>query len=617
MEGLILDAKEFLSCSKQELVTKLRSIYPSADPGQVQSWETIIDDLKNCSQFITLAERLTIAIEYSLPTDGMAIDLIFAGIDDNSAKTAVIVECKQWNNQYIVDSSFSAYREDGKELHPQIQVSRHKLSFKDYLDIGSQFNVVPVVYIRNCSSNMVNYLSANNPRPVTTPIPIFVSVFELISFVDSIIKAKDDSIRALLLSAEYTPSKEIIKAMGAIATKEEPFILTKEQVSVVSKVKSAIGSGKKIIRIVGAAGSGKTAILLNLYVEYLNLMASTGCRPIFVSGAQNTALYQSLYPEVERSFTYSFSLDRMVAKTKGNLYYLFMDEAQHNQEGIITNMVNRGATIVLCYDTTQIINADNSIAELKRLEERDDFETIELINSVRYNGSSVAEKNIRTYLKGKRDFIPDELYEFGFFDDYSLFQEKIKSVINTHPDSTVAVTGLLSFDSVDYTVDKNPKSILFTKWGNKTECEWIPYIREKGYLSKNDGRIWVGTWWMPGLDVDYVFVIVGGDASMTTNGVVANPEQAKHYRMMVSIAQNLGFPKELIKEKKVFGKITTDFFNSSKQIIKYINQKGNEDKKDAFISLFSKLIRNNYYIMMTRGCKGCFVYFTDNEVDKG
>ena len=276
-------------------------------------------------------------------------------------------------------------------------------------------------------------------------------------------------------------------------------------------------------------------------------------------------------------------------------------------------MVNRGATLILCYDPSQIINADNSIAELKGLETREDFVTIELQSSVRFNGSQVAEKNIKNYLRGNNDFESDDAFDFRTFTDFSEFQTAVVDTIRSQPNASVAVAGLLSNDSDDYTYEGNPKSILFTKWGNKTECEWMPYIGSKDYLNKNDGKLWVGTWWLPGLDVDYVAVIVGGDLLRTPSGVIAVPEKAKHYRMMVSIAEQMKLPSSLILEKKVFGKVGTDYFRSSKKITEFINQPGNEEIKKQYIDLFSKLLRNNYYIMMTRGRKGCFVYFANNE----
>ncbi len=613
MVGYISTVKELLDTSNSDIIRCLTEKYTSAEASQIGSWETLLNDIKTSAAVSKLPPNAVLSMEYSLPTDGMAIDLIIAGISSSGNKCAYIIESKQWNTQYITDATFCAYREPGKELHPQIQVSRHKLSFQDYLDIGRKYDVSPFVYIRNSSFASAQSLIEQNPWPSTRTVPIVTNIDDIISIAAENLVSGNDEIVYDLSNAQYCPSKEIIDAMSSIVTKEEPFILTEEQSRAVKEIKKSIADGKKVIRVVGAAGSGKTAILLNLYVQYLNEKEETQLRPIFISGAQNTAYYRSLFPEVQNSFSYSYSLEKMVAKTKGNLYVLLMDEAQHNQEGIITNMVNRGATLILCYDVSQIINADNSIAELKRLEERDDFITIELKESVRFNGSQLAEKNIRACLRGGKEFEEDELYDFQLFSDFESFQNKVKETIVTHPDDSVAVTGLLSFDSKKYTIEENPNSILFTKWGSKRECEWMPYIRGKRYLDKNDGNLWVGTWWMPGLDVDYIAVLVGGDVTMTPNGVVANPEQAKHYRMMISIATQLNLPSELITEKKIYGKLNIDYFNSSKRIIEYINKPENAEIKDKYMSLFSKLLRNNYYIMMSRGRKGCFVYFANTE----
>lgn len=613
MQGYIALLKNFRNARVEDIVAKLKAEYPYAEPSQVASWQTLIEDAQGTEAINQLPGDAVIAIEYSLPTEGMAIDMIIAGRNADNKKVAFIVESKQWNDAFISQLSFSAYREDGKELHPQVQVSRHRLSFCDYLDVGQEYTVHPYVFIRNCSRRAIDIIQGSNPRPnQTLNVPVTNRISDVFNrALTEIVCVRPEDADALA-EAEYCPSKDIVKAMESIVTKDEPFILTEEQRETVGKVKQAIAEGKKIIRITGAAGSGKTAILLNLYVEYLNEVGTT-TRPIFISGAQNTAYYRSVYPQVEASFNYSFSLDRMVAKTKGNLYVIMMDEAQHNQQGIITNMVNRGATLILCYDPSQIINADNSIAELKGLETREDFITIELQSSVRFNGSQVAEKNIKNYLRGNNEFVPDDAFDFRTFTNFKEFQTAVVETIRTQPDTSVAVAGLLSNDSDDYTYEGNPESILFTRWGNKTECEWMPYIGNKDYLNQNDGKLWVGTWWLPGLDVDYVAVIVGGDLVRTPTGVVAVPEKAKHYRMMVSIAEQMKLPSNLILEKKVFGKVGTDYFRSSKKITEFINQPGNEEIKKQYISLFSKLLRNNYYIMMTRGRKGCFVFFANNE----
>ncbi len=444
MVGYISTVKEFLKTDSSDIIRYLTEIYHAAERNQIVSWEILLNNIKSSAAVSELPQDTVISVEYSLPTDEMAIDLIIAGTTALGERFAYIIESKQWDTQYITSADFSAHRELGRELHPQIQISRHKLSFKDYLDIGEEYTVFPFVYIRNSTFNSAQSIIEKNHWSSTRDIPVVTNIDDIVSVAAKNIVSGGDGIVNDFSCAQYCPSKGVIDAMNAIVTKEETFVLTDEQKRVLGEIKKGIADGKKIICIVGAAGSGKNAILLNLYVQYLNEKSATEFHPIFISGAQNTAYYRSTFPEVQNSFSYSFALDKTVSKTNGNKYVLLMDEAQHNREGIITDMVARGTTLILGYDVSQIINADNSISELKRLEERDDFATVELKESVRFSGSQIAEKNIKTFLRGGKFFEKDELYDFQVFSDFESFQNKVKETVLSHQNETVAVMGLLS-----------------------------------------------------------------------------------------------------------------------------------------------------------------------------
>ncbi len=616
MLGYIKTIADFLDDDNDSIVNQLIEIYPGSSESQILAWKTLVNDLKASIKKSNITRDAVIAIEYALPTSGMGIDVLICGFDKDNNKICYIIESKQWNDDYITTRIFSNYREDERELHPQIQVYRHSLSFKEYTDCGYNFDVSSFVFIRNCSQSGITELIAKNPIPSTKNIPIYNQLDRIITIISaSLINGTENMIEELQ-QASYKPSKDIISAMESILNHEEPFVLTNEQVDAITKIKNNIKNGKRIIRVTGAAGSGKTAILLNLYIELLNSKdLGNDVRPIFVSGAQNTAFYKNKYPQIESSFEYSFSLRKVIAPTCGNKYIVLMDEAQHNQSGIITDVLNRGATLIVCYDITQVINANNAVQELKNIEQRDDFFSIELTSSVRYNGSQIAEKNIRNYLKGNNSFEEDALFDFRVFNDFKSSQTAITATIKQNPHSTFAVTGLLCNDSKNYTTENNPNSILYTNWGYKSECSWLPYVHKKDYFNSSP-NLWVGTWWMPGLDVDYTAVIVGGDAIRTSQGIIGNPQQSKHYQMIISVAEKLEFPSNLFVQKSNGYKKTTDNYNSTKNILDYIEKPENSSQKEKFIKLFSQLLRNNYYIMMTRAHKGCFVYFA-NDTTKG
>ena len=611
MRGYINTLSKFISTSTEELLIKLKNEYPEADNSQQSSWEELINEVKHNFQKHNINASIIIVIEFMLPNDGMVLDLGFFGFNDIDKKIGVFVETKRWNGSYIRSLDFSKYREYDTMLHPKIQVGRQVSSFVDYLDIGFEYNIYPFVFINELSFSDIEYLDRQNPDDRYKDIPIKNTINNILQVVEKKIKFSNIEQIEEICQSKYQPSKNIICAMESIITKQNPFILTKKQKNALKKVYKAFDEGKKIVRIKGPAGSGKTAILLHLYVNYLN-SNKDNIQSIFITGAQNTALYRNLYKEVERSFTYSFSLDRMVPKNNRSLYYILMDEAQHNQEGIITNMIKRGCNLVLSYDLGQTINANNSSKELSIIEKRDDFVSIELEELVRFNGSQKFEKNIKSLLKGNQNFIYDDKYDFRLFQKQNDFEKQIINKIKNEPNSTFAVVGLLSNDADKYANHSETK--FFTKWGYKEECKWMPYVMKKNYLSYYDGKIWVGTWWMPGLDVDYVAVIVGGDAYLTNSGIKVNPTKAKHYLMMISVAKEMKLPERLIVYKNWSGKQKQDNYKSSMRILEYINNLSDNYVKKEFLDRFSKLIHNNYYIMMTRGCKGCYVYFTDNRI---
>jgi len=81
-----------------------------------------------------------------------------------------------------------------------------------------------------------------------------------------------------------------------------------------------------------------------------------------------------------------------------------------------------------------------------------------------------------------------------------------------------------------------------------------------------------------GLEVDYIGVIVGPDMIVRDGKVITCPEKRSRHDKSLS-----GF-KNLLK----------------------FNQKKARDRADS-------IIRNTYRTLMTRGMKGCYVYFTDDE----
>lgn len=603
MEGFISTIQEFIDTPDNEIIEILKKQNNHCEQSQVTAWETLITDIKKNTKFNQLDKNLVVALEYKLPVDNMAIDFIIAGLNERNTPFAIIIESKQWDDYFIKNHEFGEYRHNDKdkELHPQVQVSKHNLAFNDYTSLGPSFTTEPVVFIRNCSAIGIRDLYENNPNIASKKIKIYNSLEEILE-IGTKLKG-DKKLVKTLKDNDFEVSKNIINKMGFIAKNEEPFILNNEQSQVLQKILQEINDGNKLIIITGSAGSGKTAIMLNLYVRLLNQRQNTQ-KIRFIPGAQNTWFYKERYPMIQNVFSFSNSLS-----PKGiNNNIILLDEAQHNFPGIITNSYKSGATVILCYDYRQVINAtNNAVPEIEKLKSENVFIEHKLTKNIRNNGSRNLIPNIDKLLNGNKNFVFDDKFELKIIDPFKDFEDKYFSVISSQPDNTVAITGLLCSDAED--ILKDNKAKMFIDWHDKGECKWLPYILDKNYLNKYNGNAWIGTWWMPGLDVDYIFLFIGSDIKYDKNGFNIVLEKSKHVRLMISVAEAMNLPKELFAFRKdnipMNGKTV-------KNIIEYINKPENKNIKANYMKYCNALIKNVYYIMLTRGCKGCYVFFAED-----
>lgn len=94
MVGYISTIKELLETKNSDIIRQLIEMYPVAEKSQIGSWETLLNDIKMSAAVSKLPQDVVVSIEYSLPTDGMAIDLIIAGLSSDGKKHAYIIESK-------------------------------------------------------------------------------------------------------------------------------------------------------------------------------------------------------------------------------------------------------------------------------------------------------------------------------------------------------------------------------------------------------------------------------------------------------------------------------------------------------------------------------------------
>lgn len=604
MRGYFMTVQEFLygGILDEQIVEGLAWQYPGSSDSQIRAWRDLVQRLRNCDRLRYLPGSCVIVLEYELPTSDMAIDLMICGYNQGGKKLAQLIEVKQWGDDYIGNHRFSEYRgEEGRELHPQVQVSRHECSFKGYLDVGGKYLSKAYVYLPNATENGIWELIGRNPNKADARIPCQCNLDQILSEVQGntlnhMVGGDKDMIRELM-DAAYQPFHSIINAVKRSVNCQPAYHLTEEQDKKIKKIIEVIKDGNKVIRISGAAGSGKTAILLTLFVEIESHRQAWGRTARLSLGAQNTHLYRNMNQNASQIFQFSYSLSKDRSLGEGDV--LLIDEAQHNKEGLLSGLLKKGCQLVLCYDEQQTITPENSLKELKEFEAREDFVEIRLKGSVRYNGSETFEKKARDYVEGNKVDTRDDRYDFQIAESFTDFQYRLQRLMASHPQEETAVIGLLSEDAKD--ICGRNGSILYTKWTEKGEKDWFSYVLRKEYDPSN---IWVGTWWMPGLDADYVAVIAGGDVTWTPQGLHLNIGQSKHYKLMIDVASCLGIPISYA------GKT----YEVMERIKDYLQRCNNAALVEAFQRECDKYVTNIYYIMATRGRKGLLIYFDNRRV---
>ncbi|MCM1042701.1 MAG: DUF2075 domain-containing protein [Corallococcus sp.] len=602
MKCYIETKRDFANKKADDIIKILRKHTGGQNP-PIASWKNLICDLQSSAKFKSLPDNAIIAMEYRCPTNGMSIDLLVAGVDASGQKHAFVIEAKRWSDDYINSLALSDNRRRENSLHPQIQASRQAVSLGGYTDCGAQYRITPYVYVK-CSQQGVEKIISTNNDNLSQNVQVYNNIDSLLQNIcKTLINCNEFTKTEILFelkNAEFQPSKSVIDAVKNIVASEPAFDLTESQQVAYDEILDSIQKNKRIIRITGAAGSGKTAILLQLYLKFS--AEGNKMRPILITGAYNTDYYRSLFADASGIFEFSHSLDKIINKHTASKYIVLMDEAQHNEQGEIDKIISVGVTLVVCYDENQTIRATNCIEELKQAEYRKDFVNIRLEQRMRYNGSDIAETNIRNFLEAK-SITDDDKFLFKPCSDISQFESEVKQLIVDNPKSSVAVVGLLCNDRSKYTSKSAQPSLFYIKWKEKGECDWMKYVHNRNYL-QNGSKIWLGTWWMQGLDVDYVAVLAGDDVTLTDSGLKVNLRNSALYQTIISVAEKMCFPQKLKNpEAKVY----------AKNILDYVDSLSDSQFKQEFEVYVSKYVTNYYYIMMTRGRKGCIVCFCDNN----
>lgn len=543
-----------------------------------------------------------VAVEYRVNNFKSRIDFMVSGKGESGSESLVIIELKQWEEVKFSDLNdhVLTYLGGGERdvRHPSYQAR----SYGSLLEMYNEYvyeNAVTVkscAYLHNCFTPKVVLDARFQELLDHSPVFLKGGDQQLIDLVASfIVEGSGTDLVQKIEKSPTRPSRQLAEAVGSMLQGNEEFVLIDDQKTVLEKIVTTAKRGqtgkKQVIIVNGGPGTGKSVVSINalarLTSERLNaryVTPNAAPRAVFevkLKGALKAGQVQEL-------FSGSGGYAGMKADT---FEALIVDEAHRLKlrsqyakggENQIKEIINAARTSVFFIDEAQKVTWTD-IGEVQAIENfaadvGAEVHHLELTSQFRCSGSDDYIAWLDDVLGVHRDqetyFAPNS-YDFQIFDDPSRLHQAIREKNKASNKARVVAGYCWDWISKKETSKFDfdfPEFSYKSRWNFSSEmATWIiepNSVEEIGCIYSSQG-----------LEADYIGVIVGPDLMARNGQLITDPSaNAKTDRTTFK-----GFKKEL------------------------------KENPEAAAAKADQIIRNTYRTLMTRGMKGCYLYFTDPE----
>jgi len=571
---------------------------------EYQSWR---NSLGNAMSHVMRSEKIPddagIAIEYRLNGRRFRLDFVISGIDSQGKESLVIIELKQWTDIQYSDLEEHIRTALGGGIRDVTHPSYQVWSYKSHLELYNEYVyenglvVEACAYLHNCKDETV--INSSRYENALRLAPVFFhgehqKVQELIA--GKIRKGAGTTLLERVDQSLIRPSKQLADAVGSMLNGQEEFVLLDEQKTafetIIRNARQVQSGGKKVLIIKGGPGTGKSVISINalakLTSERMNVKyvtANAAPRDVFQAKLKGLVKGDSVKHLFGGSGSYTES-------PKDSMDVLIVDEAHRlrMKSGMFKNLgesqtkeiIHSSKLSVFFIDEAQKVTWSD-VGEISRIKAYAaklgaDVEMLELTSQFRCGGSDdymAWLDDSLGLLNVPENYFSRDKFDFKIFDSVTDLHDEIR-VKNKVNNKARLVAGYCwnwvskkvptSFD-IELEQGTYRARWNLASYGN----EWIinpKSVDEVGCIHTCQG-----------LEVDYVGVIIGDDLDVFNGKLITNPK----------------------------GRAKSD-----KSLNGYVGErKADPERADAKAD---ELIRNTYRTLMSRGMKGCYVYFTKPEV---
>lgn len=567
---------------------------------EVTSWRNSLQYMDRVLNDTGIPADAGVAIEYHIPQSSKRIDFILTGLNEAEQESAVLIELKQWQTSQLTEKDgvvVTRFKHGEKETsHPSYQAWSYKCLLQDYnqtvQDEGIQ--LFPCAYLHNYEQDDV--ITNDFYQKYTEQAPVFLKddALKLREFIKNHVKYGDkNQIMYRIDHGKIKPSKNLADQLGSMLKGNEEFVLIDDQkVAYETALQLAANStddSKNVLIIEGGPGTGKSVLAINLLVELTNreLVAQYVTRnsaPREVYKAKLTGSFSK--SRIDNMFTGSGSF---VNSANNTFDCLIVDEAHRLNEksGMFQNLGENQIKEIIAASKLAIffIDEDQKVT-LKDIGDKDEIRfwakhlgvpvtEMSLESQFRCNGSDgylAWLDNTLQIHKTANESLDDIDYDFQVIEDPQTLHNLIKEK-NAEKNKARVVAGYCW----KWISKKHPdlKDIVIGDY----EATWNLEVDGQAWIIKPNSVSEVGCiHTCQGLEVDYVGVVIGPDLIVRNGEVITVPSARASSDASVKGWRNR------MKERPETTKVQLD-----------------------------AIIKNTYRTLMTRGQKGCYVYFTDKE----
>ncbi len=573
---------------------------------EIRSWQNSLKEMYFILEDKDIPENSRVAIEYRIPQTSKRLDFVITGENEKKQEEVIIVELKQWDKvertekDAIVKTRFQ--QGESEHEHPSYQAWSYAMLLKNFNETvyTENIQISPCAYLHNYTRDGV--IDNNFYTDYINKAPIFLKnekdTFK--HFIKTRIRYADQ--KHTLKRIEYgkiKPSKSLADSLKSMLKGNQEFIMIDDQKLVYETAlelskKANIGN-KKVLIVQGGPGTGKSVVAINLLVELTRRGQVT--KYVTKNSAPRTVYESMLTGDFKKSqISELFSGSGSFTETHSNYYdALIVDEAhrlnrksgmfKNKGENQIKEIINSSRLSIFFIDEEQKVTWED-IGDIEEIQKWSKFYNAEVVkvslsSQFRCNGSDgyIAWLDHVLQIRETANYnLLENDFEFKIIDSAQELRERINEK-NKERNKARIVAGYCwnwiskkNKDTYDITIPTEPDFNM--KWNLTTDGNlWIlkpESVSEAGCIHTCQG-----------LELDYVGVIVGLDLIVRDNKVITVPTS----RAKTDTSLN-GF-KKLAETDKIKA----------------------YEKADL-------IIKNTYRTLMTRGMKGCYVYFTDKETQE-